>query len=243
MRFPRMSGFSTSLLFTSLLLTTAPGQDPAPKTYLGREIAQTMHWMGASWLIRHKRDQEEASMEMREQLMLKPGMVACDMGSGNGYHTIPMAKAVAPNGKVFASEIQQEMLTMLDERAKKEGINNIVPVLGTQTDAKLPDASCDLILLVDVYHEFSDPEPMLTAMKKALKPGGQIVLVEFRAEDESVPIKPEHKMSREQIMKEMTANGLRLSRSYDKLPWQHMLWFEAGQADAAPINNPPVSKP
>jgi len=243
-----MSGFSTSLLFTSLLftsllLTTAPGQDPAPKTYLGREIAQTMHWMGASWLIRHKRDQEEASVEMREQLMLKPGMIACDMGSGNGYHTIPMAKAVAPDGKVFASEIQQEMLTMLDERAKKEGINNIVPLLGTQTDAKLPDASCDLILLVDVYHEFSDPEPMLIAMKKALKPGGQIVLVEFRAEDESVPIKPEHKMSKEQIMKEMTANGLRLSRSYDKLPWQHMLWFEAGQADAAPINNPPVSKP
>jgi protein-L-isoaspartate O-methyltransferase len=109
-----MSGFSTSLLFTSLLLTTAPGQDPAPKTYLGREIAQTMHWMGASWLIRHKRDQEEASVEMRAQLILKPGMVACDMGSGNGYHTIPMAKAVAPNGKVFASEIQQEMLTMLD---------------------------------------------------------------------------------------------------------------------------------
>jgi ubiquinone/menaquinone biosynthesis C-methylase UbiE len=238
-----MLGFSTSLLFTSLLLTTAPAQDPAPKLYLGREIAQTMHWMGASWLIRHKRDQEEASVEMREQLMLKPGMVACDMGSGNGYHTIPMAKAVAPNGKVFASEIQQEMLTMLDERAKKEGINNIVPVLGTQTDAKLPDSSCDLILLVDVYHEFSDPEPMLTAMKKALKPGGQIVLVEFRAEDESVPIKPEHKMSKEQIMKEMTANGLRLSRSYDKLPWQHMLWFEAGQADAAPINNTPASKP
>jgi SAM-dependent methyltransferase len=168
---------------------------------------------------------------------------ACDMGSGNGYHTIPMAKAVAPDGKVFASEIQQEMLTMLDERAKKEGINNIVPVLGTQTDAKLPDASCDLILLVDVYHEFSDPAPMLTAMKKALKPGGQIVLVEFRAEDESVPIKPEHKMSKEQIMKEMNANGLRLSRSYDKLPWQHMLWFEAGQADAAPINNMPASKP
>jgi ubiquinone/menaquinone biosynthesis C-methylase UbiE len=154
-----------------------------------------------------------------------------------------MAKAVAPDGKVFASEIQQEMLTMLDERAKKEGINNIVPVLGTQTDAKLPDASCDLILLVDVYHEFSDPAPMLTAMKKALKPGGQIVLVEFRAEDESVPIKPEHKMSKEQIMKEMNANGLRLSRSYDKLPWQHMLWFEAGQADAAPINNMPASKP
>jgi ubiquinone/menaquinone biosynthesis C-methylase UbiE len=98
-------------------------------------------------------------------------------------------------------------------------------------------------LLVDVYHEFSDPAPMLIAMKKALKPGGQIVLVEFRAEDESVPIKPEHKMSKKQIMKEMTANGLRLSRSYDKLPWQHMLWFEAGQADAASINSTPVSKP
>lgn len=244
MSFPNTKHLALTPFICALLAPTlAPAQDPAPKLYLGREIAQTMHWMGASWLIRHKRDQEEASVEMREQLMLKPGMVACDMGSGNGYHTIPMAKAVAPNGKVFASEIQQEMLTMLDERAKKEGVNNIVPVLGTQTDAKLPEASCDLILLVDVYHEFSDPEPMLTAMKKALKPGGQIVLVEFRAEDESVPIKPEHKMSKEQITKEMTANGLRLSRSYDKLPWQHMLWFEAGQSDVAPINNPPASKP
>jgi len=162
----------STLVCALLAPTLAPSQDPAPKTYLGREIAQTMHWMGASWLIRHKRDQEEASVEMREQLTLKPGMVACDMGSGNGYHTIPMAKAVAPHGKVFASEIQQEMLTMLDERAKKEGINNIVPVLGTQTDAKLPDASCDLILLVDVDRlQFSDPEPDADRDEKGAEAG------------------------------------------------------------------------
>lgn len=232
------------LLLTACLalLTAVRAQDTfTPKYYLGREIAQTMHWSGAAWLIRHKREKEESSLEMREQLKLKPGMNACDMGSGNGYHTIPMARAVGPDGKVFASEIQPEMLTLLDERAKKEGIANIVPVLGTQTDPKLPENSCDLILLVDVYHEFSDPQPMLAGMKKALKPGGQLVLVEFRAEDDDVPIKPEHKMSKDQITKEMNASGFRLARSYDQLPWQHMMFFEAGQEPAASVDNKATS--
>lgn len=237
-----------TLLFTSLLLhltlaASAGAQDYTPKYYLGREIAQTMHWSGAAWLIRHKREKEESALEMRAQLKLKPGMNACDMGSGNGYHTIPMAKAVGPDGKVYASEIQPEMLTFLEERAKKEGVANIVPVLGAQNDPKLPENSCDLILLVDVYHEFADPAPMLVGMKKALKPGGQVVLVEFRAEDEGVPIKPEHKMSKEQILKEMTANGYRLARSYDELPWQHMMFFEAGQETPPSVDNKSATKP
>ena len=213
-------------LFLCLSLAAA-GQDEPPKLYMGRAVAAPMHWMGGAWLLRNKREREESSLRMREELKLKPGMNVCDMGCGNGYHTLPMAKAVAPDGKAYAVDIQPEMLKMLQERADKEAVKNIVSVQGTETDPKLPEHSCDLILLVDVYHEFSDPVSMLAGMKKALKPGGQIVLVEFRAEDDSVPIKPEHKMSKEQINKEMTANGWELTRSFDELPWQHMMWFGA----------------
>lgn len=216
---------------------------PEPATYLGRRIAQTMHFTGAEWLTRHERGREEAGEVMRDELKLKPGVNVCDLGCGNGYHTIPIAKAVGPEGKVFGVDIQPEMLDLLKVRALAAEANNIVYVPGSQTETKLPDASCDLILMVDVYHELAHPEPMLQSMKKALKPGGQIVLVEFRAEDLSVPIKPEHKMSKEQIIKEMTANGYTLTRSFDKLPWQHMMWFAAGQAGAPSIDKAPSSKP
>ena len=192
---------------------------------MGREIAQTMHWQGSAWLIRHKRDKEEASLLMREKLELKPGMNVCDLGCGNGYHTFPLAKSVAPSGKVYGVEIQEPYLQMLDEGAKKQGITNFVPVLGAVYDPKLPEGTFDLILLVDVYHEFSHPEHMLQAMRKALKPNGTLVLVEYRAEDDDVPIKPEHKMSKPQISKELAANGYKLVKEFDGLPWQHMMWF------------------
>jgi ubiquinone/menaquinone biosynthesis C-methylase UbiE len=236
-----MTHRSLSLLLGLALLAPTFAQD-GPKTYLGRRIAQTMHFTGAEWLTRHEREQEEAGETMREELKLKPGVNVCDLGCGNGYHTIPIAKAVGPDGKVFGVDIQPEMLDMLKVRAMSAKADNVVYVPGSQTETKLPDASCDLILMVDVYHELSEPGPMLQSMKKALKPGGQIVLVEFRAEDHSVPIKPEHKMSKEQIKKEMNANGYTLTRSFDKLPWQHMMWFAAGQASAAPIEKP-TSKP
>lgn len=216
-----------ALLLAGITAGFASGQTAAeaPKFYMGRQVAAPMHWMGGAWLLRNKRDREESAIRMREELQLKPGMTVCDMGCGNGYHTLPMAKSVAPDGVVHAVDIQPEMLEMLDTRAKAENITNIKTILGAETDANLPDASCDLILLVDVYHEFSDPEAMLRSMKKALKPGGQIVLVEFRAEDDAVPIKPEHKMSKEQINKELSANGWEAARSFDELPWQHMMWF------------------
>ena len=213
------------LLIPSLLFA----QTPASLTeYQGRIIAKTMHWEGASWLIRHKRDQEEATQLMREELKLKPGLTVCDMGSGNGYHTLPMAEAVGKDGKVYAVEVQPEMIEMLHQRAKAKGIANIVSIIGEMDDPKLPESSCDMILLVDVYHEFSHPEPMLAGMKKALKPDGVIVMVEFRAEDDSVPIKPEHKMTKAQINKEYLSNGFKLLREFDGLPWQHMMFF--GQA-------------
>ncbi len=222
-----------SLLLLALCwLSLAPRQPaqeppaPPPRTeYLGRTVAQTMHYAGAGWLIRHKREREEGATRMREALALKPGMAVCDMGSGNGYHTLPMAKAVSPGGRVLAVDIQPEMLDMLKERAAAQQVTNVECIVGEAHDPHLPETSCDLILLVDVYHEFSHPEEMLTAMRRALKPDGQLVLVEFRTEDETVPIKPEHKMSRAQILKEMEANGFKLTRSFDELPWQHMMWF------------------
>lgn len=214
--------------------------DPPPLTeYMGRTIAQTMHWSAAGWLIRHKRDKEEATIKMREELRLNPGMDVCDMGAGNGYHAIPMAESVSPGGKVFAVDVQPEMIELLKGRLAGQKITNIVPIVGLYHDPKLPEKSCDLILLVDVYHEFSHPVHMLSAMRKALKPGGALVLVEFRSEDDSVPIKPEHKMSKVQINKELTANGYKLAREFDGLPWQHMMWFEAADASAASPNPTP----
>lgn len=207
-----------------------PARDPNPppgvKVYMDREVAQTMHWVAAPWLIRTRREREESASEMREQLGLKPGMVVCDMGAGNGYHTIPMAQAVGPDGRVVAVEVQRPMLEMLRESAIANEVDNIQLLLGEFHDPHLEPESFDLLVMVDVYHEFSHPEHMLAGIRRAMKPGGQVVLVEFRAEDDSVPIRPEHKMSKEQVIRELTANGFRKVRSYDELPWQHMLFFE-----------------
>jgi len=222
-----MRRFTLLFLFPCLLAAESP---PALEAYQGRVIAQTMHWQGAAWLIRHKRDNEEATLKMREELKLKPGMAVCDMGSGNGYHTLPMAAAVGKEGKVFAVEVQPEMIEMLHKRAAEKGITNIVSIIGESHDPKLPAGSCDMILLVDVYHEFSHPEQMLAGMKKALKPDGVIVMVEFRAEDDSVPIKPEHKMTKAQINKELISNGFKLVREFEDLPWQHMMFFGLAEA-------------
>ena len=217
----------------------AAAEPPALTEYMGREIAQTMHWTGAAWLVRNKRDREEASLKMREELRLKPGMDVCDMGAGNGYHAIPMAEKIGQAGKVYAVDVQPEMIEMLKGRLVGKKITNIVPIVGLYHDPNLPEKSCDLILLVDVYHEFSHPVQMLAAMKKALKPGGAVVLVEFRSEDDSVPIKPEHKMSKAQILKELVPNGYKLVREFDGLPWQHMMWFEAADTSPTPSNNTP----
>lgn len=203
---------------------TAP---PALTEYKGRRIAQTMHWLGAEWLIRDEREREERCSLMLTSLDIKPGMTVCDMGCGNGFYTVQLAKMVGPKGKVFAVDIQPEMLKFLGDRAKKAKVaNRIEPVLGELWDPKLPEGKLDLILLVDVYHEFSHPEHMLDAMRKSLAPGGRVVLVEYRGEDPEVPIKPEHKMTKEQIKKELLPNGFKLVKEFDKLPWQHMMWFE-----------------
>jgi len=199
---------------------------PARDVYMGRRIAGVMAAAHADWLTRPLREREEATGELLKQLEVKPGMTVCDLGCGNGYHTLRLAKLVGEEGKVYAVDIQPKMLELLMERAKAEGVANITPVLGAVHDPKLPVGSCDLILLVDVYHEFSHPQEMLKRMHAALKPTGRIALVEFRAEDPDVPIRPEHKMSKKQIMTEFPANGFKLVRGYDGLPWQHLMFFQ-----------------
>src|SRR6188768_1671518 len=194
-------------------------REPQPLTaYKGRRIAQTMHYTGAEWLTRDNREQEERCSLMLTDLGLKRGMTICDMGCGNGFYTLQLAKMVGEGGQVYGVDIQPEMLTFLQQRAALQGVTNIVPVLGTFTDPKLPKGKMDLILLVDVYHEFSNPEEMLARMRESLAPKGVIVLVEFRGEDPEVPIKVEHKMTKEQINKELTANGFKLVKQFDKLP-------------------------
>jgi ubiquinone/menaquinone biosynthesis C-methylase UbiE len=200
-----------------------------PKRYKGREIAVTMHYLGAPWLVRESRQREEDCAMLLEALHVKPGQSICDLGCGNGFYTLQLAKLVGDQGKVFAVDIQSEMLHLLDERAKAENVSNVEPILGSQVETGLAPESVDLILLVDVYHEFSHPHQMLAAMRQALKPGGRIALAEFREEDPAVPIKPLHKMSKRQILKEFPPNGFRLAEEFDKLPWQHLMFFEKAE--------------
>jgi len=200
---------------------------PALLEYKGREIARTMHWQGAPWLMRKLREEEEKTSEMIKELNLKPGISVADIGSGNGYHTLMMAKIIGEKGQAYAVDIQPEMLIMLEERAKKVGMDNIKLIENRFWDADLPEKSVDFVLMADVYHEFSHPQQMLSSIKKSLKEDGVVCLLEFKSEDPKVPIKPEHKMSKAQVIKEMSSNGFVLSRSYDKLPWQHLLFFKS----------------
>ena len=198
---------------------------PPLEKYKGRRIAQTMSYHGAPWLIRAEREREENPRALLEALRLEPGQVVADIGCGNGFYTLQMAEEVGPSGKVYAVDIQPEMLALLEERAKAAGVTNIVPVLSAPDDPKLPPGALDLILLVDVYHEFAYPEQMLSGMRAALKDDGVIALAEYRLEDPQIPIKLLHKMSKRQIRKEYEPNGFTLRREYDELPWQHLMFF------------------
>ncbi len=195
------------------------------KSYMGRKVAQTMHFAGAEWLIRDNRERQERCSLMLANLGVKRGMNVCDMGCGNGFHTLQIAKMTGEDGLVIGVDVQPEMLGFLRERMEDQGVDNVVPILGSYHNPRLPPETIDLVLMVDVYHEFSHPEQMLASMRKSLRPGGLIVLVEFRKEDPKVPIKPLHKMSKKQIDKEMVANGFKFAKEFDKLPWQHMMFY------------------
>ncbi len=215
------------LLLVSLLSGALWAQQlPVPlEKYKGRTIAQTMSYHGAPWLLRETREQEENPAKLLAALELKPGQTVADIGCGNGYYTLLMARKVGPEGRVYAVDIQPEMLQMLEERARAAGLDNIVPVLSSPADPKLPADAVDLILLVDVYHEFAYPEQMLAGMRTALSPDGVVALAEYRLEDPQIPIKLLHKMSKKQIRIEYESNGFELERQFDGLPWQHLMFF------------------
>lgn len=200
--------------------------DGIGKFYLGREIAHVMGYQAAGWLERKERIKEEAPEKLIKALDLKEGMVVADVGAGSGYHTFMIAPLVGEKGKVIASDIQQEMLDLVAKRAKDKKVANVEPVKGTATDPKLPAGQVDLILMVDVYHEFEFPHEMTEKMVAALKPGGRLVFVEFRTEDDKVAIKLVHKMSERQVLKEAAAfPELQHTKTVGTLPWQHVIIF------------------
>lgn len=226
-----MSLCSSLVLPALLALAQAPDNPEAHaegrQHYLGRTIARTMHWSGAGWLMRATREDEENGRLLRRWLDVRPGQTVCDLGCGNGYHTLPLAETVGSQGTVFAVDLQPQMLTMLRQRTERAQLDHVRFVEAAVDDPRLPPASCDLVLMVDVYHELSHPVRVLSRVRQALKPGGQVVLVEFRSEDPEVPIKPEHMMTKAQVVREMASHGFALARECDELPWQHAMAFEA----------------
>lgn len=215
-----------------------PDHDPngIGKFYMGREIAYVMGHLAIPWLERPEREREERLTLLVECLDLKPGMVVADIGAGSGVISAMLSDRVGPEGTVLAVDIQQEMLDALAAKCKERGIENIEPILGTNKTPRLKPDTVDLALMVDVYHEFDFPYEMLREIAKSLKPGGQVVFVEYRKEDPAVPIKEVHKMSQAQVKKEagLPEFGLRWKETIDKLPRQHVIVFEKPRQDDLP---------
>ena len=218
---------------------SAPAAEPAPgryaavsaspdgigKVHAGREIARVMSFHGAEWLERPERAVEERPELLLSVLELKPGMKVADVGAGTGYYSWRMAQRVGAGGTVYAVDIQPEMIKLLEERMSRRGAANVKAVLGTSTDPGLPPAGIDLALMVDVYHELEYPYEMLAAIVRALKPGGRLVFVEFRAGDAAVPIRPLHTMTDAQVRKEAAMHALEWVKTARDLPWQNAVVF------------------
>jgi ubiquinone/menaquinone biosynthesis C-methylase UbiE len=197
---------------------------PAPP----RQPAQVMSFESAGWLERPGREEEERPELVLQAMRLRPGQTVAEIGCGSGFFARRLARAVAPGGRVYAEDIQPEMLDLLKERTTREKIGNIVPVLGTDVDPKLPQGSVDWILMADVYHEFQQPRPMLERIRDSLAPGGQVALVEYRQEGETASqIKPAHRMSVAQVLAEWQPAGFELTRRLEVLPSQHLFLFRA----------------
>ena len=232
---------------------TAPDTDKAPgpdavytdgpvtrggtgRYYMGREISHVMGHLGVGWLERDERVEEERTDLVVEAFELEPDDVVADIGAGSGYFSFPVA-AVVPKGRVLAVDIQPEMLAIVEQRREAAGVKNVEPILSTVQDPKLPAGEVDLAFIVDAYHEFSHPREMLQGIHDGLRPGGRLVLLEYRAEDPTVPIKRLHKMSQKQVKKELEASGFRWVETRDFLPRQHFLIFEK-PADVDPATRP-----
>ena len=209
----------------SVYTFATPSADGIGKFYLGREISHVMGAAGAAWLERNNRQQEENTKLAIDKMRLSPGSIVADIGAGTGYYTFAIARKV-PQGKVYAVEIQDEMIKYLEQKKTSTGISNVEIVKGTQQSPNLPDDSVDLAIMVDVYHELEFPREMLQAIKKSLKENGAILLLEYKAEDPSIAIKPLHKMSVKQVSKEMAANGFKLAYDGEFLPMQHFLLYK-----------------
>jgi FkbM family methyltransferase len=199
--------------------------DGIGKFYFDREIAHVMGHTGITWLEREDRETEEAPTRAVAALGFKPDAIVADIGAGSGYYSFRMATMV-PDGEVIAVDIQPEMIAHVEARAEDEQVANVRTHLGTIEGVNLPPESIDAALMVDAYHEFSHPYEMMTSIFEALRPGGRVILLEYRAEDENVPIKPLHKMTEAQVIREMEAVGLKFAVNHDFLPWQHFLVFE-----------------
>jgi SAM-dependent methyltransferase len=200
-------------------------QSPGVHPLTGREYALPMSAAGAAWLERDERQREENTELSLRLIEVQRGSVVADVGAGSGYYSTRLARLVGPEGRVYANDIQQAMLDIIRGRIERERIPNIELVLGTTTDPRLPRAAVDLAIMVDVYHEFSQPQVMLRRIRESLKPGGRLVLLEYRGEDPKVPILPAHKMTVAQARTEVEAEGFRLTTVKEDLPWQHVLVF------------------
>ena len=195
------------------------------KWYMGREIAYVMGFQGINWLERSEREIEEDVATLIKNMKIKTDDTIADIGAGSGYHVFKMAP-LADKGLVYAVDIQPEMLEAIELKKKSKRVSNVETVLGSAKGINLPKNSLDKVLLVDVYHEFSNPFEMIESIKNALKPNGLLFLIEYRGEDPNVPIKKIHKMTKKQSIAEMRAVGLKLKENIDNLPWQHCMIFE-----------------
>ena len=210
-----------SVAALTLVAAQATGVHPISK----RRYAEVMDASGAAWLDRSERDIEEAPDEALNIIGVKKGWTVADIGAGSGYMTVKLSKKVGAMGVVYANDIQPAMLALLEKRLVTAKVSNVKPILGAVDDPKLPPASIDMALMVDVYHELSQPQTMLRHILESLKPAGRLVLLEYRKEDPSIPIKPEHKMSVDEAKMELEAEGFKLNRVNDELPRQHVLIF------------------
>jgi ubiquinone/menaquinone biosynthesis C-methylase UbiE len=197
----------------------------APKVYKGRTIAPAMSYLGADWLEREEREQLEQPEKVLDTLQIAAGSVVADIGAGTGYYSLRLAKRVGAHGRVLATDIQPEMLSLLRANMKKAEITNIEPILNTPADAKLPVNQLDLALMVDVYHELAQPEETMAQVRRALKPNGRLVLIEYRGEDPTVPIKPDHKMTLAQVRAEIEPMGFQFQQVFDFMARQHLIIF------------------
>jgi len=204
---------------------TPPSADGIGKIYMGREIAAVMGWQGAGWLEREERNREERTDLLLAALALQPGTVVADIGAGTGYLSRRMAPAVMPGGRILAVDVQPEMVSLMLAGIKQSGLTQIEARLSAVDDVKLHDASVDLAILVDVYHELAFPYEVMASILKALKPGGRVAFVEYKSEDPRVPIKPLHKMSEAQIKREIAVFPFDWERTVSTLPWQHVVVF------------------